>query len=170
MLKRLTIINVLSLFTRRGVSERKTLMCTRKWLVLMIVLPLVFGALLYYFFCPDVFFVLLIDRITGLEVHAPDRIARLSFVRILRNYLMDCIWAFSFANTFFLIIKEKQIWRVVIVMMPILAGICLEIFQRLGIISGTFDVIDIIVEAAGATLAFIIIRVKSRRHCDEKAF
>ncbi len=133
----------------------------KKWFVFMVLLPLILGGAFYYFFCPDVYFVSLIDKVTGLNVHVPLLISRNPFVKILRSYLLDYIWAFAFANMLFLLRLCEKKSRFFILVIPVGVGAVLEILQGMGYITGTFDVIDIFVEVAGAALAYIIILLKN---------
>lgn len=132
----------------------------RKQLMVMVMCSLIAGALFYYFFCPDVYFVIFIDRVTGLNTHVPSNISGQLFICIMRSYLLDFLWSYTFASVIYLIAYNESYWRWLTISIPTTLGIILEILQKFKLIGGTFDTVDIIIEMVGAVLAFIMICLK----------
>lgn len=63
-------------------------------LLLFTGLPLSIGALIYYIFLPDVYFVRMIDCLLPYSIHVSYP-SQLMCLRVLRNYSFDFIWAFA---------------------------------------------------------------------------
>ena len=127
-----------------------------KALFLRIIIPVMVGAVLYFYFCPDVIFVGVIDDFLKTVFHKTvSRVVSLPWV--IRFYLFDFLWSYSFAGVmcFFFGTEDSMIPCLAI---PFGIGIILEILQRVGIVSGTADIFDIIVEMAGIITAIIMIR------------
>lgn len=79
----------------------------------MVIVPLVLGVLIYQFADGDT---------------------------LIRNYLPDGLWAFSFGYAFLLIWNPA--WHSAIHIVPILVFIGFELLQKWRIITGTFDLFD----------------------------
>lgn len=89
------------------------------------------------------------------------------FSVLCRNYLSDICWSVSLINALTLIIGTKRIQIVVSLIIATFFCIFIELAQLLGIIKGTFDYWDIILE----TLSIIItlhLTTKIRRFKNEK--
>ena len=139
----------------------------RKYLIIVIfiIIPLILGAIFYYIYCPDVYFVQFIDQIIKKPIHLRNNNYLVVF---MRNHGLDLIWSFSLTLSFFLISLEYKYNYLLYILIPLLIGLCLEFLQRYNIISGTYDTLDIIFELCGVVLAFIIIRLKMRRMRNEE--
>lgn len=127
-----------------------------KVLFLRIIIPVMIGTVLYFYFCPDVIFVGVVDDFLKTVFHKT--ISRTdSLPWIIRFYLFDFLWSYSFAGVmcFFFDIEDSLIPCIAI---PVGFGIILEILQGVGIAAGTADVFDTIVEMAGVITAIIMIR------------
>ena len=135
---------------------------TVRIVLLSIVLSLAAGAVLYYMLCPDVIFVKYIDSLLSIERQPQPALAAGTAVRLVRNYLLDFLWAYSLALSVTLILSgtRGQYFTA--------AGICtglaviLEVLQYRGVCRGTFDIADIIVEGSaifiGIAIHILIIR------------
>ena len=134
------------------------------WGLINIALPMLIGTVLYYLFCPGVWFVKVIDTVFNLDFHIS---VSLGGVRMfIRNYLFDFLWAYSFAGGMYLIVS--MFYRVslkVLLFMGLIVG-GLELIQLIPMISGTFDPIDILFEIVATLICFI--SYKLRRDCNEK--
>lgn len=128
--------------------------------------PLVLGGLFYYYFCPDVHYVSLIDGVIKHGIHAPKHLVVNPVIVFIRNYIIDMLWAISMASTIALILigNRKVYW---LVFVPVIIGLVLELLQKKGLITGTFDVIDILFELMGAIIVYILIKF-SKEKDDEK--
>lgn len=126
------------------------------WGLVTIIIPLLIGGIFYYIFCPDVWFVKIVDYYTNLNLHIQYDIYKNIFVAFLRNYLLDYLWAYAFANALYLICDTDGL--IVSCILSILIGAFWEMSQFIGIVNGTFDVLDIIFEILGALSAIFIIK------------
>lgn len=122
--------------------------------LLLMLSALFLGAIFYYYFCPDVYFVKAVDAATKWNIHYRGDGKWNCIIEIIRNYGMVFIWAFAFVNGMLFFSSSMRL--VVIVIISIVVGATLEVFQYTKVISGTFDVIDIAVETAGVLLAVYI--------------
>lgn len=137
--------------------------------VLFVALPLVIGGLAYYLFCPSVVFVKLIDSAINLNVHIPYEAEENIVLSLLRWYLLDFLWAFSFASAVYLIFENKRLSMVISLMIPIVFGVVFEILQYVGVVAGTFDICDIVAEALAIGMSvFSNMKYGTRRYAYEK--
>ena len=81
------------------------------------------------------------------------------FGELVRCYLADALWAY--ALTFSLSIFINRFCAGVIAFS---FGLIWEIYQKYSIISGTFDIVDIIMYLAASMLAVLIIHLNKRRN------
>ena len=123
-----------------------------------VLLPLLLGGILYYIFCPNVFFVKCIDSVTEIEVHLRPDMNNL-IMRLVRFYGFDIIWAFSFTNMFFILVSILHNWRNRYILIPIVFVSSIELLQKTDIMHGTFDYIDIVVQIIGSLFAMVIINI-----------
>ncbi len=70
----------------------------------------------------------------------------------IKYYLPDMLWAYSLGCSAFYGYRN----RIVKIVVPILFGTTIEICQYIGLLFGTGDVLDIIIEIIGAALAFFV--------------
>ena len=135
-------------------------MSEKRLLILNIVVPLAVGALIYYILFPDIIFVKAIDNLSGVSFHIPVKLNN-AFVRCLRFYLLDLLWAYSLMSLVSMMFKEsKAVYAISFVFI-----IAMEMIQMVPGIPGTFDVIDIIIEMIAGLIA---IRINKRRENYEK--
>ncbi len=134
---------------KRDLLKRKAI-----WGFWHVLLPLAIGSSIYYCFCPDVLFVKKIDSFLGItRVITPTVFD--SFVgKIVRFFLLDAVWAYALTNICFLIMLNNTFLCFFI---TVCLGVLMELAQKLRLSPGTFDVLDMIAESAGALLAVIII-------------
>ena len=135
-------------------------MSEKRLLILNIVVPLAVGALIYYILFPDIIFVKAIDNLSGVSFHIPVKLSN-AFVRCLRFYLLDLLWAYSLMSLVSMMFKDsKAVYAISFVFI-----IAMEMIQMVPGIPGTFDVIDIVVEMIAGLIA---IRINKRRENYEK--
>ena len=132
----------------------------KKWFMFMVLCPLFLGAAFYYIFCPDVFFVTWIDTFTGIYAHITDIPVGNPVLGFIRSYLLDFVWAFAFAAMIYLLTYKEKKLRWLVLIIPVITGVIMEVLQLHGLISGTYDVFDIIIEIIGAILAFTIVLLR----------
>lgn len=128
-----------------------------RWGIINTVVPIIIGGALYYFFFPKVLFVEWIDSLLKTGIHFDTENSSL-LVAVLRNQILDAIWSYSFCNLLYLIIREGK-REVLCFIFPTLLGTTMEILQKVGVVTGTFDYWDIVAEGAGSALAYILIKM-----------
>ena len=127
--------------------------------ILNIILPIVIGAIIYVLYSPNTVFVQLLNNyfiIKNLDSNVVSN--------VLRNYFCDFCWSYSLAFTISFIYKDSFSLTTSI-LVPISVGIMLEILQLTKIISGTYDILDIISELLACIICYLILvnRNKKRR-------
>lgn len=130
------------------ISKEQTKMC-----VLHVVLPLMIGFIYYYLFCPDIVIIKKIDLLIGKRYHIqlPQNITLLFF----RYYMLDALWAYAMTHCFHLILGNNAIWYSI--GLSIVMSITMEVLQLLKVATGTFDIMDIMIEIFAISIAMIII-------------
>ncbi len=119
--------------------------------VLNILIPLIIGSLIYVFYSPDTYFV----RVLNVFIDTKQNV----FTKILRNYFCDFCWAYSLAFVLSYIYKESLSIKISIIA-PISVGTTLEFLQLFGIISGTFDLLDIFAELVACIICYLMLKRK----------
>lgn len=138
-------------------KDKRVVLPREAIMALEILLPLVIAGLFYYLYCPDVFFVRGIDAVIGSDrLHIVPCEGRTLYY-FFRNYCLDFIWAFSFSVSvrFF---TGRYRWLSAVI--PIVFGAALELLQKANVFPGTFDYFDILAEAIGTALAYIILFIQ----------
>ncbi len=135
-------------------------MSEKRLLILNIVVPLAVGALIYYILFPDIIFVKAIDNLSGVSFHIPVKLSN-AFVRCLRFYLLDVLWAYSLMSIVILMFRDSKTVYITV----FLFVIAMEMIQMIPSIPGTFDIFDIVIEMIACLIA---IRINKRRGNYEK--
>lgn len=138
-----------------------------KKIILFLVLPLAIGGVLYYFFCPEVFFVKKMDSLFNINIHLTVFDSLSKPIRFVRNYFFDLLWAYALAGVICLFCDNNAhaVWGSIVG--ATLLGAAMEILQLIGVAPGTFDFWDIFVECLGAMAGVLIIKT-TRRNKNEK--
>ena len=129
--------------------------------LIMVLFPLLLGSIIYYLFCPGVAFVKKIDAIVGVGIHF--RITYSNWIiSLIRNYLLDFLWAYSLTWALFLLCDNKKYLIVFTVIFPCALGLLFELMQKTKMVHGTADVFDVVAEIIGIVVANTIIKVEVR--------
>lgn len=132
----------------------------------MIVVPMVVGLIVYLILKPSAYVSELIIDIFGLRqlnIQTSDN----WFLSIIRNYLCDFLWAFSLTAAISLLYYDNRFRSAISVLICLIVGIIIELMQLLGVISGTFDIVDLIVQSIGSILSIIISKIYLRGNKNE---
>ena len=132
----------------------------KEFILLNVIAPVLFGAILYYLFFPDAVFVRLIDNLLGSSYHIPVNVDNI-LIKLIRFYFLDFLWAYALMSAVILIFKNDSRVFVIILIFEIV----LELIQLLPSIRGTFDVCDIGIEILASIL---IIKLSRRRFKNEE--
>lgn len=128
--------------------------------VINILVPLIIGAIIYYFISPNVIFVKIIDDFIGIRNQLTDIDLYSVLFRFIRNYFLDMLWAYALVFMLFLILgnNTSKIMRIFVI--AVAFSTIMEILQFTSIAEGTFDVLDIVVEFIAELVAVFIIKIK----------
>lgn len=123
-----------------------------------IFLPLLIGACLYYLFHPDVTLTQWLNELIHIEIPQELRTAYQGTLwgLILRCYAADFMWAYSVCMAFMWIKEVYHRSLLQMLLICICTSITMEAIQLLPFIRGVFDILDILVQALGNTLAFAV--------------
>ena len=132
----------------------------KEFILLNVIAPVLFGAILYYLFFPDAVFVRLIDNLLGSSYHIPVNVDNI-LIKLIRFYFLDFLWAYALMSAVILIFKNDRRVFVIILIFEIV----LELIQLLPSIRGTFDVCDIGIEILAS---IFVIKLSRRRFKNEE--
>ena len=132
----------------------------KEFILLNVIAPVLFGAILYHLFFPDAVFVRLIDNLLGSSYHIPVNVDNI-LIKLIRFYFLDFLWAYALMSAVILIFKNDSRVFVIILIFEIV----LELIQLLPSIRGTFDVCDIGIEILASIL---VIKLSRRRFKNEE--
>jgi len=86
---------------------------------------------------------------------------KMNFSLSVRNYLPDALWAFAFANCWFLIADDSDTMsRTASLLISLLLIVVVELSQLLQFIPGTFDPVDLPVMISSCLFSFFILHLK----------
>lgn len=127
--------------------------------ILNAVIPLIVGAMIYYFLSPDVKFVKFIDEIIGKGVHFPSLLEDYFVVKFIRFYLLDMLWGYALVFSLSLILGNNAAKRKMILLIAVAFSTVMELLQLTPLVGGTFDLADLLVEGLSEVLAVFIIKI-----------
>ncbi len=121
-------------------------------IIMFVCIPMIVGGILYYLLDPNVIFFRLLHIGYGC-------VESNCFVRFVRNHFMDMIWSFSLLSSVF-IIANRDINRKVLLFVVTIFVVLFEYGQKVGIILGTFDMVDVVLEVVSIMTAYIMVTKK----------
>jgi peptidoglycan/LPS O-acetylase OafA/YrhL len=123
----------------------------------------VLGVVVYLAFrAPDVPVVAWMPR--SVTAACRDTVGRLPLPRVLAGSLPDALWAWAFGASLALVWRRRS-WREKAPWLAAGAALALgtELGQALGLMSGTFDVLDLVALGVGYVLGVILAGLHGRR-------
>ena len=144
----------------------------KKTYIANIFIPIILGTIIYFVFRPDTYISIYLRQLFYIAGWNPFSIIGLNYPAViyLRNFGCDILWAYAlvFAVHYFFDKTTRSLY--------LTAAICLgfdffiELLQYINIISGTFDMMDVIVEAVATFVAVGILfkLCKEEKHDEEK--
>ncbi len=114
------------------------------------------GLLLYLFLRQNTYLHTILETVLHCEV--PNIRCRTAHLRFAANWLGDFLWGYALCFALYRILSLFHHRLLGAVLAASALGVLLECLQKAQIISGTFDLLDILAEAAAAVLAAIIIK------------
>lgn len=136
--------------------------------IVTVILPMIIGAVMYYIFCPEVWFVNRIDILLGISNRKLCTYQHNYILQFIRNYLFDFIWSYALTNTVFIIFNNNAKSLRIAFGVSVMLGILMELLQLLNVAMGIFDIWDIAVEGFGSLVGVFIIKNNIRRLMYEK--
>ncbi len=136
----------------------------RSIIVLCICLPLIFGASIYLILSPDTYLAIWGWKVIGVSSPFGNiDIQKLPWwLKFVRFYLCDFLWAFALVHSIILIMGEKQF--VVALFISLCFCLSCELLQLIKSIPGTFDGFDLIVESSACLAALSIHLLRRKKH------
>ena len=125
-----------------------------------ILVPVIIGAVIYYLVSPDVMFVKMADKLLFGGIHITTEAEYLPFIRIIRNFLPDMMWAYALTFTVFLVFCSERKGLLKSFIVSFVFSTIMETAQLLPFVAGTFDVMDIILETLALAVAVMVIYIK----------
>lgn len=127
-----------------------------------IILPIVIGALIYFWMSPNTYFVKLFWSL--LDISNPFEGFSISnaciILRLIRFYFCDFLWAFAFTNVLIISMNNDSIkGDILTFLLSILFFGVIETLQMINSFLGTFDIIDFLVESAACIILIIFTRL-----------
>lgn len=122
---------------------------------------LILGLLIYTVFRTDTHISKALSGLTGLKslsLYMQDKDSIL--ILLVRYYFCDFLWAYAFTFSVQIVIKAKNKKDYLkLSIFCLLFETLIEGMQKLNIISGTFDIYDILAEAAATLIAVLLINI-----------
>lgn len=128
------------------------------YIIVFVIIPLLLGASIYFLLSPETFvgnwlsIFLKFESITEIR----DYLSEYSIVIFIKNYFCDFLWAFSLESAIFIFFIHKFSYYSIVI--SIVISFISEIIQKVHIISGTFDIFDIIIELSAILLSYFLLR------------
>ncbi len=114
------------------------------------------GLLLYVFLRQNTYLHTLLETVFRLDIPIPQYSA--SHLQFVANWLGDFLWAYALCFALYRLLSPFPRRLLLAALAVIVLGAVLECLQKLKILSGTFDPLDIFTESVAAGLAAIIIK------------
>ncbi len=127
-----------------------------------ILLPLLVGGIIYVVFRRDSYIAAFFSETIGINIGQHMLPEWLNTV--VRNYLSDVLWAYSLTFALSALFKYNRRNTVIVFMICIVFVVAIELLQMTNTFSGTFDIVDIILEAIAVSLALLIIKHFEEEH------
>ena len=129
---------------------------------LNISISLVIGLIVYVCYRPDTYVSQAVYNLLGIS-HDIGGFANWLptwLLLFIRNYLADIIWAYALTFTICYILWNQNKSMFPIFSIVAVFEICIEVSQKVGIMSGTFDWFDIFLEICISALVMLVIKTK----------
>ncbi len=129
-----------------------------------IIISIGMGAVIYYFFSPEVIFVKVIDNLLGVSFRFTDMIYKTTFWQLIRYYFLDMLWGYALVFALFYVWGNNTAKLSKILCIACFFSIAMEVLQITPLARGTFDVCDIGLEVLAEVVAVFIIKYHTWRN------
>ncbi len=133
----------------------------RTFYLLNIALPLAFGGVFYLLLCPDTYLSHMARIVLDIPVIPPSSDSAL--LAFLRNFLCDMLWAYALTVAVSRIIGQSAARSAAVLATCWTLEIGIEWLQKMQVISGTFDPMDIFLECITTITALLLVK-RHRQH------
>ena len=134
---------------------------------LHIVVPLLAGLYLYLTLRPDAYVSLFVSRFLPLPAPAAPRLPEW-LSSFLRNHAADMLWAYALGFAVQSVLGYSRRKLLVSSLLCVCFEILVELSQRFGVLQGTFDPLDAVLEALSVCLAMLVINLFEEAHNEKK--
>ncbi len=125
-------------------------------LLLNIIIPLIFGLVIYLLLKPNTYISELIYSLFNIRFDY--YISNKGIIRIfIYNYLCDILWAYALTFTVYYFVNSFTHKYLLTLFITNMFCVLIELLQYFGIVSGTFDIFDILLECVSSALALMYI-------------
>lgn len=117
------------------------------------------GGGIYVFFRPDAYIsvcirtVLKVPTYIGVNEGGEQGL----ILKFVCNYVCDMLWAYALTLTVYLVQEKRRYILIEMLIQCIVFEIFFEMLQKMGTVSGTFDIWDIILESTASIMAAVLI-------------
>ena len=126
-----------------------------------ILVPLLFGVIVYLYWMPDAYISRMILRFFHIS-YATDRGKPEGIGKFIRYYLSDICWAYALTVSLALYLGRHSLVMTYII--STIFVVLIELLQLLPQTPGYFDIFDIIAEVITSTVTIFIINLYERRN------
>lgn len=123
------------------------------------VLPLLIGTVLYVLCRPDTIVSGIVRNLTGFGSDMSGNVKRGLLFDFVRFYLPDILWAYAFPNALMIACVFDRKCITLCTVIPMAFSVLTETFQLLGLISGTGDPADCVLECVAVLAAVFHLKV-----------
>lgn len=127
-----------------------------------VLLPLGTGVAVYLLNGEPAWFMHLISDVTGKSIQPVLNLQASIAGSLIRNYGLDFLWSYAFLFCLYLFFGDDTALKTLALLAAAVSLFC-ELAQKLALISGTFDVLDLCAEFSGIILAAGIIYFLGRK-------
>ena len=148
----------------------KRVKADRVFYILNIIIPIVLGTLLYICFRPDTYISKMICIFFGAKWQLKWLLDFMPYWMqgIVCNYLCDMLWAYAYVFSVTFVLGFESAGMFSIFILCSIFEILIEIFQKNGVIFGTFDILDIVLEVCVTAIGVALIKKHIRRNSNEE--
>lgn len=123
--------------------------------ILNIIIPLFVGLLIYVFLKQGTYINVFLKKY-GISPYIA--VSDNLLFSIVKNWLCDFLWAYSLLFSINFALKKVKNSILLSAAITLFLGIALELLQKIGLMGGIFDFLDIAAESCAVLLAIIIIK------------
>ena len=131
-------------------------MTRRRMNLIVGISALIFGAFIYIFVRVDTHISKIVCDFFGISI--ANQVPILCNWDFVRYYLPDALWAFSLASFVQVILSEFAYSKIISGLIAISCGVAWEFFQLLNVVSGTGDLMDVLMYLLAGLLSIYINR------------